>query len=303
MIKHWCGSVEKFTYIDPACGAGDLLLAVAKKLPALDSLKATLHSWGELLVGFDLDERFVSATKARLTLLARQRSPDGWRTSLPRDYILFPNIVVADGFARAHVNYTDNTRIVMNPPFSTIQAAENCSWTTGSVCAAAVFLDNWIDRLHPGSEIVALLPDALRSGTRYQRWRDSVESRTTILDINLLMQFSSTIDIDVFLLTLRVDDEPQQKITWWTEPSGLRIVRDLFHIRVGTVVPHRHAEVGPLRIYATTQDLPVGIEINKIPNRRRFYGTVFEGPFLAVRRTSRPDVPVAPRPWYRTRRR
>ena len=289
MIKRWCGSVEKFTYIDPACGAGDLLLAIAQKLPALGSLKATLHSWGEFLVGFDLDERFVSATKARLTLLARQRSPDGWRTSLPRDDSLFPNIVVADGLARTLANCTDNTRIVMNPPFSAIQAAENCSWTTGRVCAAAVFLDNWIDRLHPGSEIVALLPDALRSGARYQRWRDAVESRTTILDISLLMQFSPTIDIDVFLLALRVDEEPQQSIAWWTEPSGQKMVRDLFHIRVGTVVPHRDPEVGPFCIYATTRDLPVGSEIDKISNRRRFSGAVFEGPFLAVRRTSRPN--------------
>ena len=137
------------------------------------------------------------------------------------------------------------------------------------MCAAAVFLDNWIDRLHPGSEIVALLPDALRSGARYQRWRDAVESRTTILDISLLMQFSPTIDIDVFLLALRVDEEPQQSIAWWTEPSGQKMVRDLFHIRVGTVVPHRDPEVGPFRIYATTRDLPVGIEIDKISNRRQ----------------------------------
>ena len=289
MATHWCEHIEKFTYVDPACGAGDLLLAVAQRLPALDSLKATLRSWGECLVGFDLDTRFISATKARLTLLARQRSPDGWRTSVPRDSIAFPNIVVADGLSRPHIDYSDNVRLLMNPPYSAVQAAEDCSWTTGGVCAAAVFLDHWIDRLPPGAEIVALLPDALRSGTRYQRWRDSVESRTKILQIDLLMQFSPTIDIDVFSLALRVGDERRQKAIWWTEPSGRRMVRDLFHIRVGTVVPHRHAEVGPLRVYATTRDLPVGTEINAIANRRRFSGTVFRGPFLAVRRTSRPD--------------
>ena len=285
MTQHWCHHVENFQYVDPACGAGDLLLAVAQRLPALDSLKATLRSWGERLVGFDRDHRFISATKARLTLLARQRSPDGWRTSLPCDSIPFPNIVVADGLSRTHANYADNVRLLMNPPYAAVQATEHCSWTTGGVCAAAVFLDHWIDRLPLGAEIVALLPDALRSGTRYQRWRDSVESRATVLEINLLMQFSPTVDIDVFSLALRVDHEPQKKAAWWAEPTGRQTVRDLFHIRVGSVVPHRHAEVGPIRIYATTRDLPVGTEINEITNRRRFSGTVFKGPFLAVRRT------------------
>ena len=145
MATHWCEHVEKFTYVDPACGAGDLLLAVAQRLPALDSLKATLRSWGECLVGFDLDTRFISATKARLTLLARQRSPDGWRTSVPRDSIAFPNIVVADGLSRPHIDYSDNVRLLMNPPYSAVQAPEDCSWATGGVCAAAVFLDH-LDR-------------------------------------------------------------------------------------------------------------------------------------------------------------
>src|SRR5207302_7042227 len=58
---------------DPACGAGDLLLAVARRLPIRKTLEATLDYWNSVLSGSDIRPEFVRLTKARLTILARKR--------------------------------------------------------------------------------------------------------------------------------------------------------------------------------------------------------------------------------------
>ena len=47
----------------------------------------------------------------------------------------FPTSLLPMAWRGHFANCTDNPRIVMNPPFSAIQAAENCSWTDGQcVC-------------------------------------------------------------------------------------------------------------------------------------------------------------------------
>ena len=60
-------------YYDPACGAGDLLLAVASRLPAAATLQGTLDEWGTRLAGCDISADFVRLAKTRLTLLAAKR--------------------------------------------------------------------------------------------------------------------------------------------------------------------------------------------------------------------------------------
>src|SRR5205823_3447091 len=60
--------------VDPACGAGDLLLAAAWHLPVERSLSATIRSWGKRLAGCDLHRDFIELTRARLVLLASFRS-------------------------------------------------------------------------------------------------------------------------------------------------------------------------------------------------------------------------------------
>ena len=60
-------------FIDMACGGGDLLIAVAQLLPIDPDLGRTLTMWGRRLIGFDLQEEFIRATKARLILTALAR--------------------------------------------------------------------------------------------------------------------------------------------------------------------------------------------------------------------------------------
>src|SRR5207245_299175 len=44
--------------LDPACGAGDLLLACARKLPVTPDLASTLDAWGKQLHGCDIHPEF-----------------------------------------------------------------------------------------------------------------------------------------------------------------------------------------------------------------------------------------------------
>ena len=289
MVTHWqSGMGAGVTYLDPACGAGDLLLAVASRLPIQHSLDATLDLWEEQLAGYDIDHRFVAATKARLVLLARSRSPNSWDISLSKRSVLFPKIDVANGLSERLSDSSDIVRVVMNPPFTMTRAPLGCSWGARRISTAAVFVDYWVDQLPHGSELVAILPDVLRSGSRYQKWRASIEERARITGLDPLMQFSRAIDIDVFLLALQVGIKHDGGFHWWRQCTSRTVVGDLFEVKVGSVVPHRHQQTGPLRSYATTRSLAIGATVDTISTKRRFSGSVFDGPFLTVRRTSRP---------------
>src|ERR1700753_3060871 len=56
--------------VDPACGAGDLLVAYACNLPAEDRWTQTVESWSEKLFGLDLEAEFIRAARLRLHLAA-----------------------------------------------------------------------------------------------------------------------------------------------------------------------------------------------------------------------------------------
>ena len=56
--------------LDPACGAGNLLLACAKYLPKGEKLAETVRIWSHCIVGYDLHHEFIRATQLRLALLA-----------------------------------------------------------------------------------------------------------------------------------------------------------------------------------------------------------------------------------------
>jgi hypothetical protein len=66
-------NIQDAVFYDPACGAGDLLIACARHLPVERSLKRTLEVWNTQLAGHDLHSEFVRITKARLVLAAVSR--------------------------------------------------------------------------------------------------------------------------------------------------------------------------------------------------------------------------------------
>ena len=276
------------TYFDPTCGAGDLLLAIAKRLPVRETLEDTITTWGERLGGFDVSPEFVSAARARLVLLAAERCgirPDEVGIDFPR---AFPRIVEADFLAHSKAASQANV-VVMNPPFGYASAPDGCTWARGRVNAAATFVEKAIRDSRKGTRIMAILPDVLRAGTRYKRWRDEIAALGSIHRERPLGIFDRWADVDVYLLDYRVRRAQTAAHVASPAPARRAGVGSRFAVHVGPVVPHRHAEAGPRAPYIHARSLPPWGECTAITENRRFSGRLYRPPFVAVRRTSRPD--------------
>ena len=276
-------------YYDPTCGAGDLLLAIAKKLPIADTLEETLANWGLCISGCDISPYFVRLAKARLVLLAAKRCrvrPHEESVSLSS---VFPNIVEADFLADSLRVRLANV-VLMNPPFGYTRASVECQWAKGRVNAAAIFAERAIKESREGTRIAAILPDVLRSGSRYERWRVAINGLGTVHSERPLGLFGRWADVDVYLLDfLRVVDNEQEAPRVSTanskRPGG---IGKRFAVHVGSVVPHRDKQEGPEIRYIHARSLPAWGECTHIAEHRKFSGRLFEPPFVAVRRTSRP---------------
>ena len=277
------------TYFDPACGAGDLLIAIALKLPIGSTFADTLDAWGNCLYGRDISSDFVRLTRARLTLLAAKRT--GVRPPFnPRVLIdVFPNIVVGDTLDCAQRHPSVDV-IVMNPPFGYGAAPNNCDWARGRVNQAALFVDRAIRDASDGTRIAAILPDVLRSGSRYVAWREKIRTLGYLTSEAPFGLFDQWTDVDVYLLHFKKGaiaggHSGKQRVP--LKPTFG--VGNRFAVHVGSVVPHRHEEVGPVVPYIHARSIPCWSECNDVTESRRFSGRLFAPPFVTVRRTSRPD--------------
>ncbi|MYH72900.1 MAG: N-6 DNA methylase, partial [Acidimicrobiia bacterium] len=121
------GSSPKTLYYDPACGAGDLLLAIARKLPLAQSFHQTVDCWSKRLAGCDINADFVRLAKTRLVLLAAKRFRLSPPIELPTNLDPFPSIVTADSLCPAS-RMLDANVVVMNPPFGYARAPASCEW-------------------------------------------------------------------------------------------------------------------------------------------------------------------------------
>jgi hypothetical protein len=275
---------------DPACGMADLLIACARRLPVYHDLATTVIHWGEQLRGSDVHLEFIQAAKARLVLLAIARGvPTGGRPLPPLDQT-FPYLVVANAldtlatFSASH--------IVLNPPYGKIPAPAGCTWGSGKICQGALFLERCLAGAIAGTRIVAILPDVLRTGSLYSRWRAAVEARAKIESVDVIGAFDAWVDVDVFVIRMVVGEpELAEPFAWWK--VGLRLqddrVGDRFDVHVGPVVPHRHRHVGRWQPYVYARLLPAWDTFDvRVGEHRRFRGRTFAPPFVAVRRTSAP---------------
>ena len=274
-------------YYDPACGAGDLLLAIARKLSLASNFQDTLRDWGERLAGCDISADFVRLAKIRLALLAGKRCQSSPPFDLPNVAHWFPRIVVADSLSDArHTPKADV--VVMNPPFGYVSAPATCDWANGRVNAAALFATRAIRDLRPGSRIVAILPEVLRSGTRYIAWRESVLASGNVLSERSLGLFDPWTDVDVYLLHFeKTSAKRRSKQSPTRVPNGG--IGKRFHVHVGSVVPHRHLQEGASVPYLHARSIPGWTESGDMPETRKFGGRLFQPPFVTIRRTSRPD--------------
>lgn len=274
--------------MDPAFGAGDLLLRWAEMLPIHRSLENTLDNWGCLLSGFELHPEFIAVAKRRLVLLALSRGAKLEKGCAPGWNSLFPQLRQSD-FITTQERPSNIAVIVMNPPFTAMPAPVGCKWAKGRVNAAAVFLEQSLVRSQGGQRIVAILPEVLRSGTRYSRWRELVAGKMSISRCDSWGRFSEHADVDVFILEgITHLGVPGGNWPKSAAESGRLVLGEMAKIAVGPVVPHRHKEVGSNVPYITAKSIPAWKSVRKIQDHRRFEGTIFKPPFVVVRRTSSP---------------
>lgn len=280
---------ESRSFADPACGCGDLLLAASARLPASTSLRATLVQWNEQLVGRDLVPGFVRAARARLVLAAIARGcvrDDG----LERPADLLTNIRVGNGLKEP---IPEGIAVVVNPPFGYVPASNECKWASGLTTHAGIFLDELLESCARGNWVGAILPDVLRAGSRYGRFRAAVEERFHIECIELAGIFDSTTDVDVFLLVGRTGVDRSPGSRWTAEPPDSRL-GEICDVRVGPVVANRDPHAGPWRAYLDARDAGGAREL--VPaRRRRFKGAVLDPPFVVVGRTNRASRNSGPR--------
>jgi hypothetical protein len=277
------------TFYDASCGMGDLLLAAAKNLPLAKSLPQTLAQWGHQLTGTDLHPEFVAGAKTRLVLLARLRHQTTEALIASPDKF-FPDIRVGNGLAE-RTAFQRATTLLLNPPYGLVKALTGCGWAGGRVSEAAIFIIAALERSRPGTEVLAILPEVLRSGTFSEHWRNRVSELAEVHLIEPYGIFDESADIDVFLLrlvrraegrTMRQKKWPTPRTTRWTT------VADCFRAHVGRVVPHRDKKNGPKRAYIHARSVPTWTVMKTFTETRRHKGPAYKPPFVVIRRTSRP---------------
>lgn len=271
---------------DPACGAGDLLLAAARKLGSAKGLCETLENWSTALFGTDIVKEFISTSLLRIQLQARllnnheilphKRLP---ATLAQRDALKFPEYFKAA------------THVVMNPPFTLIPASTECRWGSGKVNAAAVFVENALNHMKAGAQLFAILPEVLRTGTRYASWRDEIQKLGKIVRIESAGAFPGSADVDVFLLhATRLKEPKHSPISWVAKKPNSKhvLLEERFNVSVGPLVAYRDPHSGPQCRFAHPKNVPAWETVASLKGRRLWTGRMEKPPFVVLRRTSRP---------------
>jgi hypothetical protein len=277
-------------YTDPACGCGDLLLAASDRFEVLDSLEDTLRSWNERLCGRDLIPEFVRAARARLVLAAITRGARPTEGH-PRPMELLSSIAVGNGL---DLDHEPATAVVVNPPYGLVRAPAPCEWSSGATTAAAVFIDSLLSTCAEGVYIAAVLPEVLRSGSRYRRFRETVARRIRIDLVGRAGVFDALTDVDVFILAGRASASAQDSSMSWTVETPSSRLEEIADIRVGAVVANRDPHLGAWHLYLDARDLGGASEYRPV-RHRRFRGSVLKPPFVVVGRTNRPREDHGPR--------
>ncbi len=274
--------------IDPACGAGDLLVDVAKNITITEDFENTMSSWGNIFYGSDLHHEFVMATKARLALTALHKG-----AALPQRFkgigTYFKNIKQGCGVTTADIGM-DFNYVVMNPPYNLVDTPKGCVWSSGKTNYAAVFFHDYVVKSNVGTRIIAILPEVLRSGARYERWRRIVSKKMLVNKITALGQFEPSIDVNVFLIDALIVNNNDSTLNWsYPVTNNCSTISSMFDLSIGTVVDYRDSHDGPTVPYLISKDLPKWSIVSHVSHSRRYSRKIIPSPFVVIRRTSRPD--------------
>ncbi|MEX5610157.1 N-6 DNA methylase [Pseudomonas protegens] len=279
---------EESIILDPTCGTGNLLIESSRKLSINKSLRKTLELWGKSLRGYDLHESFIEATKLRLILEAISRGATK-DCSINEAFIRLSGIKKVDAMSISEDDLTDVTHALMNPPFSNWQSPKSNYWNSGNVNAAGVIFDHFLRILPQHCEISAILPDVLRSGARYGKWRAFVDSKISG-EIAIIGRFNKKTNVDVFIISGNTGYySADQKLKWTIKNLASSKLGDHFDVCIGPLVAYRDPLDGPLVPYAHSNNVPLWKTTNSIEEQRKFKGRLIKPPFIVIRRTSSPS--------------
>lgn len=278
------------TIFDPACGTGNLLLKVADSLSASGSLTECLHRWNKKLYGLDINQEFVRLARKKIVSLAISKGAlPTCGLTLAEAMSMLSNIRVGN-FLREYSSYAGIVdTVVMNPPFCPVDTPEGTNWTSGKSNAAALFMAYAIEIVPVGGKIVGILPDVLKSGSRYEVWRTKIFNPLNPV-VEDFGSFQKDVQIDVFILSgtkscgLASISSTGAKLA----PEPRRVLEDKFSVSVGPVVPHRDPLIGAEAPFAHAKILPPWSTVSVLTERIVHSGRKIPCPFVAVRRTSSP---------------
>ena len=154
---------------------------------------------------------------------------------------------------------------------------------------AAIFLEEMVNNASCGTSITAILPDVLRSGSRYSKWR-KVISRSLDFTLAISGKFDNHTDIDVINVYGTIQKhcfDPQNCWTNTTTDKGSS-VGDHFDACVGPLVAYRDKEEGFEAPYIYPGMLSKWSETCVENSWRKTKSKLTPPPFVAVNRTSGP---------------
>lgn len=257
--------------VDPAVGAGDLLIPPARQLTKLQ-----VEGAAGRLAGTDIDSDFLVTARRRVQLVSRA---------------IEPRMRIHDFLDSVPSEVRDATHVVMNPPFFRTTIGDD-KWNSAKVNAAAVFVERSLEAMAPGARLLCILPEVLRSGSRYKAWRERIGAQCRISRLETGDQFDARTDVHIFFFeatkNVHRSDVPTEWVPSASNNPSPQTLSSFASVQVGAVVPHRHPETGPGAPFATTRELEPWSTIKRLSSRRRFSGRLNTGPFVLVRRTSRP---------------
>lgn len=272
--------------LDPTCGTGNLLIEASRNLKINKSLSETLKIWGSRLRGFDLQETFVEASKLRLILEAVSRGAQQ-DCSLSEALLYFKGITVRNALDVNSDELLDVTHLLMNPPFSSWIQEKSEHWGKGNINAAAIIFDHYIRFLPIGCNLTAILPDVLRSGSRYKKWRSYVSSQVSG-QISLYGRFNAKTDVDVFVISGLIEKFKSAELQWFPIDAGVPNIADNFIVCIGPVVDYRDKHIGTYAPFIHPRNTPPWIIKSEFNDFRNFGGRLIPSPFVVIRRTSSP---------------
>ncbi|NWB54457.1 hypothetical protein [Pseudomonas sp. F8002] len=276
-------------FVDPSVGVGDLLLEVCRSLPLNKTANDTIKDWADRLVAVDLRKSFLDIAWMRVQALAFHRHAAEKGQSNKIIFKELPdNFLVGDAL-EIDLQLTPNDCVVMNPPYQRIQAPENSFAGKGKRSAAALHLEHIIRTAPPGVGIFALIPDVLRSGSSYAKFRMELTNLINLISFEPFGAFGTQADIDVAILVATSKAPEEVFIEPDPEVCNELCVEEFFSVSVGPVVPHRTPTNGKLCGYLTAKNAAVGEEIKAASEFATYNCRIERGPFVIVRRTSSPS--------------